>query len=448
MKTLREKFFFATKTYFKLILRSYKFLIGLILLHCSLLAVLLVFLKKIKNATENPSNQIIQDIQATPGSAFDNKKIFNKSALLIDRNSHEKVLLDFSTEESKNLTKTQNLDHLSTDYKPYWINETKMLDTLSFDGEDLTFTSWQANFAPITDKEKLFKGVVGGFIPSGEIHWYFRYVSNMFASQMNLLKLFSIESDDRMYFTSYLKNKNQIESPIIIYMKFAWKLALVIFLVGCSFVLRVYGDLVENNNTKFFDSIGISKFIQLFTFFSLNLVTTAPATVLISLLLRKIDLIIGNDWHFGFYLMQVFILNLVVFFLDIALISLTGKSSFWHRNFPFFLVMFLVPFKANIDEDFSRARNLLLCLHPWTSFSYLHDKRFGNFDVDLNESVVLCMELVGLLLFCFVSLFIFFMGENLTFNPLSLIKIFRYRKTKKKLGSFLCLKTSCCIVSV
>ena len=58
----------------------------------------------------------------------------------------------------------------------------------------------------------------------------------------------------------------------------------------------------------------------------------------------------------------------------------------------------------------------------------MHDKRFG----DLNEFVVLCIELVGLLLFGFVSLFIFFMGENLIFNPLSLIKFFWYRNRKGK----------------
>ena len=181
---------------------------------------------------------------------------------------------------------------------------------------------------------------------------------------MNLLNLFNIETDEYVFFASYLKNENQTKSLIIIYLKFTWKLALVIFLIGCSFIIRVYGDLVKNNNTKFFDSIGISKFIQLSNFFSLNLITTVPAMALVSLLLRKIDLIIGNSWHFGLYLMQAFIFNLAVFFLDLALISLTEKSSFWHRNFPFFLVMFLFPFKATVDEDLSRARNFLLCLHP------------------------------------------------------------------------------------
>ena len=432
MKTFKEKLIFSQKTYFKLILRSYKFLIGLIILHSSLLAVLLALVTMMSGKTKSPGTEIIQDFYLKAEELGGSTKIFNAKSLLIDKNSQRTILLDFTTKETQDLSKTENFDHLSTDYKSYWMNEVKILDTITFDGQNLTFTSWQANYAPITDKEKLFRGVTGGFIAKAEIYWYFKYVSDMFISQTNILKLFNIETKNDTFFASYLKKKGQLKSSGIIRLKFAWKLALAIFLIGCSFILRVYGDLVENNNTTFFYSIGISKFIQLFTFFSLNLVTTAPAMVLISLLLCKIDSTIGSNWHFTFYLLQAFVFSLIVFFLDIVLISLTGKSSFWHRNFPFFLVMFFTPFKATIDENLSNIENLLLCLHPWTSLSYLHDKQFGEFEVDLNESVVFCMELIGLLLFGFLSLFIFFMSENLILNPLSLIKLFWCKKRKGK----------------
>ena len=122
------------------------------MLHCSLLTVLLIFLKKIKNTTENPGNQIIQYIQVVPEDSPSINRVFNTSALLVDKSSQQKVLLDFSTNKLNNLTQTQNVDYLSTDYKSNWIHETKTLDTVTFDGANLIFTSWQANFVPITDK--------------------------------------------------------------------------------------------------------------------------------------------------------------------------------------------------------------------------------------------------------------------------------------------------------